>query len=374
MLVRSVPIKIEINELIVDTFDLYKQGLQYCIENGRNLGIKNNVKLHPFVYSSLRQIGLPSQLAVSCIKMACGILKSKGRAPIVNNISIRYNSPRSFSFKDNVLSISTINGRVKIPFNIPEYALKYFKDWSIVESLLTQKKDKSYFTFTFSQENPIASNQHAEVLGVDLGVNKLAVTSQNNFYGKNIKQLRIKHDKKISQIQSKCTKSARRKLKKISGKWRRFIRLNNHEISKKIIDGLKSGDVVVLEDLSNIRITAKYNKWVHKWAFFELQSFIEYKAIAKGIRVVRVNPAYTSKTCNRCNSLNTRRHSGFFECLDCGFHCDCDLQASRNIAQRYMRNMCRASITTPHISTDERENSLSSRAIECEVRDKYPSL
>ena len=152
------------------------------------------------------------------------------------------------------------------------------------------------------------------------------------------------------------------------------MRLSNHEISKKIIDGLKSGDVVVLEDLSNIRRTAKYNKWVHKWAFFELQSFIEYKALAKGIRVVRVNPAYTSKTCNRCNSLNTRRHSGFFECLCCGFHCDCDLQASRNIAQRYTRNMCRASITMPHISTDERESSISSRAIECEVRDKYPSL
>ena len=61
MLVRSVPIKIEVTESIVDTLDLYKQGLQYCIENGRTLGINNNIKLHPFVYSSLRKIGLRSE-------------------------------------------------------------------------------------------------------------------------------------------------------------------------------------------------------------------------------------------------------------------------------------------------------------------------
>jgi hypothetical protein len=158
MLIRSIPIKIEINEIIVDTIDLYKQGLQYCIENGWNLRIKNNVKLHPFVYSELRNLGLPAQLSASCIKTACGILKKAKIKPFIKNTSIRYNSPRSFSFKNNVLSISTINGRVKIPIQIPDYALYYFKDWNIVESLLTQSKDKSYFTFTFSQENPVASN------------------------------------------------------------------------------------------------------------------------------------------------------------------------------------------------------------------------
>jgi len=35
----SVPIKLKVTEIIVDTIDLYKQGLQYCIENGWNLRI-----------------------------------------------------------------------------------------------------------------------------------------------------------------------------------------------------------------------------------------------------------------------------------------------------------------------------------------------
>ena len=353
MLVRSIPIKLQVPEIIVDTIDLYGQGLQYCIDNGRILGIKNNVRLHPFVYSELRNLGLPAQLSASCIKMACGILKSKGRNPIVDKVSIRYNAPRSFSFKNNILSIGTINGRVKIPISIPEYALEYFKDWNLVESLLTQSKDKHYFTFTFSQENPIASNQHSEVLGVDLGVNNLAVTSQNIFYGNKIKSLRKRRDRLVSIIQSKGTKGSRKKLKRLSGTWRRFMRFTNHNISASIVSSLKSGDVVVMEDLSGIRISARYNKWVHKWAFYELQKFIEYKALGKGIRVVYVNPAYTSKECNRCFGRNTVRHSGFQECKDCGHTINSDINGARNIARRYTRNMCRATVNKPILTSDD---------------------
>lgn len=370
MLVRSIPIKLKVTDLIIKTIESYKIGLQYCVDTAWEMKIKNNIQLHPFVYPKLRET-LPSQLAISCIKQACGIVKKAKSKPFIKKTSIRYNQPRSFSFKNNILSISTINGRVKIPIQIPDYALKYF-DWKISESLLTQRNEKYYFTFTFSKESSINPNQQCRVLGADLGVNKLAVTSDNKFYGKNIKQLRIKHDKLVSTLQAKGTKSAKRKLKKLSGGWRRFMAWENHNISKSIVENLNEGDVVVMEDLKGIRQTAKYNKWIHKWAFRQLQSFIEYKALAKGIRVVYVNPAYTSKTCFRCNSLNTKRHSGFFECLDCGFHCDCDLQASRNIAKRYTRNLGLGFITDPYISTDEHESS--SRAIECEVRDKYPCL
>lgn len=353
MLVRSVPIKIEINDMIVDTLELYKQGLQYCIENGWELRIKNNIKLHPFVYSELRKIGLPSQLAVSCIKQACGILKKTKSKPFINFASIRYNAPRSFSFKNNVLSISTISGRVKIPIQIPDYAKKYFDDWKIVESLLYQKKDKSYFTFTFSQESPEASNQHCEVLGVDLGVNNLAVTSDNVFYGNKIKSLRKRRDRLVSKLQSKGTRGSKKKLKKLSGTWRRFMRWTNHNISFSIVSKLKKGDIIVMEDLSGIRISARYNKWVHKWAFRQLQDFIEYKALERGIRVVYVNPAYTSKECNRCHSKNTIRHSGFLECRNCGHTINSDINGARNIARRYTRNMCRAIVNKPILTSDD---------------------
>ena len=142
MLVRSVPIKLNVNEVILKTIEIYKQGLQLCVDKAWDMRIKNNIKLHPFVYYDLKAIGLPAQLSISCIKQACGMIKKAKNKPFIKRASIRYNQPRSFSFKNNVLSISTIEGRVKIPIKIPNYALKYFEWWDIRESLLTQSKDK----------------------------------------------------------------------------------------------------------------------------------------------------------------------------------------------------------------------------------------
>jgi len=340
-MLRSIPIKIKVNEVIVKTIELYKKGLQHCVDVAWGMKIRNNVQLHPFVYQDLRKIGLPSQLAISCIKQACGMVKKAKSNPIINRVSIRYNAPRSFSFKNNILSISTIQGRVKIPIKIPDYALKYF-NWEIRESLLTQSKGKYYFTFTFLGED-IQKSQHSNrILGIDLGVNKVAVTSEGKFYGKNIKQLRVKHDRFVSILQSKGTRASKRKLKNLSGNWNRFMRWSNHNISKDIVKSLNNGDVIVMEDLENIRTTARYNKWVHKWAFNQLQSFIEYKALAKGIRVVYINPAYTSKSCSVCHNTDTIRHRGFIECKICGHKSDSDFGASKNIAQLYKRNMCSA--------------------------------
>jgi len=120
-----------------------------------------------------------------------------------------------------------------------------------------------------------------------------------------------------------------------------------------IVKSLDNGDIVVMENLKNIRTTAKYNKWVHKWAFRQLQSFIEYKALAKGIRVVYVNPRYTSKSCSVCHNIDTIRHSGFVECKTCGHCSDSDFGASKNIAQLYQRNMCRAIVNTPVVLTSD---------------------
>ena len=134
----SVPIKLNVNDIIIKTIKIYKEGLQLCVDKGWQLKINNNIKLHPFIYKDLKNLGLPSQLSISCIKQACGMIKKAKTKPFINKTSIGYSISRSFSFKNNVLSIGTINGRVKIPITIPNYALKYFTDWKIRESLLTK--------------------------------------------------------------------------------------------------------------------------------------------------------------------------------------------------------------------------------------------
>jgi IS605 OrfB family transposase len=370
----SVPIKLKVTEIIVDTIDLYKQGLQYCIENGWNLRIKNNVKLHPFVYSELRNLGLPAQLSASCIKMACGILKKAKSKPFIKKTSIRYNAPRSFSFKNNILSIGTICGRVKIKINIPGYALKYFNELDLRESLLTKSfKGDYYFTFTFLKDIPANLNLQERVLGIDLGINNLAVTSDKQFFNSSkVKQHKRKFKFLRSKLQAKGTKSSKRLLKKISGREKRFMTWVNHNISNEIVSSF-SGNKIVMENLKGIRKIRRgkrMNYWISNWSFFQLQTFIEYKGNMKGIEVVKVKPNYTSQICSRCGKLGSRRGSSFV-CIHCGYSLNADLNASQNLASPMLEKR-QVAVTQPYISTDEHEGVLS--PIECEVRDKYPSL
>jgi putative transposase len=108
-------------------------------------------------------------------------------------------------------------------------------------------------------------------------------------------------------------------------------------VSKRIVEKLSEGDVLVMEDLIYIRQTTKYNRWVHKWAFRALQLFLEYKATLKGVRVVYVRPHYTSKECNHCHNRNISCHQGFFACHNCGHTMKSDLNGVQDITRRYRR-------------------------------------
>jgi len=98
--------------------------------------------------------------------------------------------------------------------------------------------------------------------------------------------------------------------------------------------------VIVLEDLTYIRESLDYGKWMnrrlHAWAFARLQGRIEDKAFNAGIPVEYVNAAYTSQTCHACGHVG-HRDGDEFRCAneDCWvteYHAD--LNAAANIAGR----------------------------------------
>ncbi|MBR9703605.1 transposase, partial [Candidatus Woesearchaeota archaeon] len=283
----TAKIKIIATPEIIRTFKVYGKGLQFCINYAWKLKIKNNIQLHPFVYKRLRKT-LPSQLAIACIKQACGIVKKAKTKPFINRVSMRYNFPRSASFKDNVLSLSTIKGRVKIPFSIPSCYQRYFTWGQPKESLLRiDKKNRCFFLFTFSKEvNAIKRNIRSQnfVLGVDLGVKRLAVLSDGeHIHGRNIRGVKRRYDFLRRKLQAKGTHSAIRLLKKVRGREKRFVAWANHNVSKRIVEGF-TGGVIRLEDLEGIKKQRgrRHNKMLGCWSYYQLQSFISYKAAIRG--------------------------------------------------------------------------------------------
>ncbi|MGB9954745.1 RNA-guided endonuclease TnpB family protein (plasmid) [Haloarcula marismortui] len=98
--------------------------------------------------------------------------------------------------------------------------------------------------------------------------------------------------------------------------------------------------VVVMEDLTYIRESLDYGKWMnrrlHAWAFARLQGRIEDKARDAGIPVEYANAAHTSQTCHACGHIGTRDGDDF-RCQNNGCHITvfhADLNAAANIAGR----------------------------------------
>lgn len=80
---------------------------------------------------------------------------------------------------------------------------------------------------------------------------------------------------------------------------------------------------------------------VHKWCYHLFVTKLKHKLARNGFephRVVAIGESWTSKRCSRCNSLNTTRTGqGQFNCHDCNYELDADLNGARNIGKRLIQ-------------------------------------
>jgi IS605 OrfB family transposase len=152
-----------------------------------------------------------------------------------------------------------------------------------------------------------------------------------------IKKVRKKYSKVRASVQSKDTKGSKKLLKRLSGRERRFVSINNHTISKQIVAKAKEENKgIAIEDLSKIRFTAKPKSKAQKtelnrWSFYQLRQFLTFKSLLNGVPLVVVEPAYTSQTCSVCKHIGKRSNKSF-QCANCGHNEDADFNASKNIA------------------------------------------
>jgi putative transposase len=373
--VATAKIRINPTPEVVRTIKWHTKCLQVCVDVAWKKGIKNHIKLQTIVYQRIRK-HLPSQLAVSCIKQAAGIVKKAKSKPIIKISSPRFNFPRNASLKGDTLVLRLLKTRQEFKFTIPDCYKEYFT-WEVSESLLRMdKKGRCFFLFSFSKEvNAIQNNcLQNNVLGIDVGVNNLAVCSDGRFFSSfKVKQTKRKFKHLRSILQSKGTRSAKRLLRKISRRETRYMAWINHNISKKIVSSF-TGNKIVMENLKGIRDKnrgKRMNYWISNWSFFQLQKFIQYKAERKGIVVDRVKPHYTSQICHRCGQLGSRLF-GSFSCIHCGLsRFSADMNAAQNLAHP-MLVVRQAAITQPYSSCDDSKAILFGTAVE--HRAKSPIL
>lgn len=211
---------------------------------------------------------------------------------------------------------------------------------------------KVYLAISYSRQVEPQDKPHNAVIGVDQGLKYIAVASaeQGTLFigGGKVRARRAHYLNARRSLQSrkarKPTRSVRRAWKRLRGKEGRFGRDVDHVTSKRIVAFAKSKGclVIAIEDLEGIREGAGKGKRhkgfqnrLHRWCFYRLASFIEYKARAEGMTVLRVEPRYTSQACPRCGHTERANRNGLaFRCVACGYSGHADLVASRNIRLR----------------------------------------
>jgi putative transposase len=276
----------------------------------------------------------------------------KSRCPQSNNPAIRYDK-RSYTVwldRDEV-SLATIQGRQRFKIKVPDY-FKQYLDWKVTSANLKYDKKLRKFFLNITVEKDVPDAEATDFLiGVDLGLRKLAVVSTpdgkiNKFFdGGHIRAVSERYQALRKRLQPKGTPSAKRHLKKLSQREKRFRTAINHKVAKEIVELVPAGGVIVLEKLKGIRKrikTSKQNRrWIHSLNFAQLQRLIEYKAQTKRIKVVYVDARYTSQKCSRCGHISrkNRRDQAHFVCERCGFRLNADLNASRNIVKGYLASL-----------------------------------
>jgi len=354
--VKAVTVKLECSpDLVMPTIKAYTKAFNHVCSVGWKDKDINAVSLHHKTYQFCKTL-LPAQLTCSARNKAAEALKGvkaiirKGRkatCPISKQSSIRYDhNSYTVWFDRKELSISTISGRKKLFFKAPPY-FNDFADWRRTSAELFVRKGKVLLSLVFEKEitdiKPSGS-----IVGIDRGINKISVTSDNQFFGgSHVKQIVNRYKKLRKALQSKGTTSAKRHLQRINMKENRFRRDVNHVISKRIVSNLSQGTTLVLEDLTNIRTgSKKFRKeqrfWINGWSFFQLESFLKYKAAFAGCFVDFVDARYTSQKCSKCGHTErgNRTKQSLFKCKHCGFQLNADLNASRNISQNYQDAIC----------------------------------
>jgi putative transposase len=136
-----------------------------------------------------------------------------------------------------------------------------------------------------------------------------------------------------------------RKVERIKSRESRIVKDLNHKISHKLVDMAKEQHAaLVFEKLTGIRNTKKQNRSfkpsLHSWSFYQLQTFIEYKAKLLGLPVIYVDPAYTSQDCSKCGARG-QRYKKVFKCPACGYVGHADVNAAFNIAKRQLNMIAR---------------------------------
>lgn len=252
----------------------------------------------------------------------------------------------SFVQKATKISINVLDERIKVSFNASylPFSLED-KNIKLGTAKLVSLKGHWFLHISYTKEiSEWEKEDNKHIIGVDRGLRFLTTLydekGRTNFIsGKSITYKRKKYAYLRGKLQTKGTKSAKRKLKRLEHQENRWIANINHCLSKALVERYGQNSLFVLENLTNITFKkSSFNKnqtrELHSWPFYDLQIKLIYKAQRNQSKVIIVPANYTSQRCPRCGQIKkeNRNHSLHeYKCINCGFRTNDDRVGAMNL-------------------------------------------
>jgi len=205
--------------------------------------------------------------------------------------------------------------------------------------------------FKMEGKAPDASGLCPDALGIDLGLRRIATTSDGVAFSDRTylkARRKVRHLKR--RLQQVKSRTAKKHLKRLSRKERNQSKDFCHRLANRLLETDKP--VLVLEDLKGIKqrtsrkkIQSKtgesieinrtrHNSRMSQVPFFEFLRILSYKAPLAGKRVETVSPEYTSQTdCLTGQRVGKRRGCRF---VSSTYVLDADWNAALNIRNRHL--------------------------------------
>ena len=226
---------------------------------------------------------------------------------------------------------------------------------------------KYYLSLIVDDPNIQPLEKTGAVVGIDMGVADLAITSD----GKKYRTFKSNwYEKKSREWQSKLSKRKNKAIIAVRqfnhnhkdikeeledySNWQK-ARVNKscyqakvankrkdylHKVTTELV---KNYDVIVIEDLRTKNLLKNHHlaKSISNQAWREFRTMLEYKCKWYGKKLITIKPNYTSQICSSCGFHSGKKPLEIREwtCPNCGTHHDRDINAAVNILNRGLKRL-----------------------------------
>ncbi|MDA4116080.1 MAG: RNA-guided endonuclease TnpB family protein [Thaumarchaeota archaeon] len=328
-------------ELLSTFREMINDAIRICLSEN----IKGRLKLRNRIYKEVQvRYGVASCLPYCVAEVAWSIVKKHKRwhrKPFAKRLMFKMDAA-NFSLNYSILSLPFRKGeRVLVPLRYGEYQRSFLGDKTLKRGCVTMTE--SSVVIAFSKEVPI--EEPLRRVGYDLNEKSIVGSDGTRHDLSEVARLHTLYGIRRSRFYERHPTDGRLKRKFASSR-REKERVNQtlHRVSTLIVEKARANkEAIVLERLKGIRYSHEKGngegkarrRRVAQWPFGQLQAFIGYKARWAGVPVEHVSPAYTSKKCNFCGSINRKLKLTDRSWLcPCGAMLDRDLNAAINIARR----------------------------------------